>query len=398
MNQTLKTLRVLILVLFLLLAVLAEAQSLRSVMVNACSGGGSEGENEYVVLYNSGGDFVVSSGDFQLRYSNSFPATTTYSDSFLSSGNAGYVNALNAYLNGTCDFNFLNATNADTIRAGSYFVVMYEAPTDTPDFSYWCGSSTGDIPVLFSIDPSWNVNGNFVNAPSNYRNLRVILPGDTQDFRYTNGWSSNADGNYVTWNDTGAASAYANYSSCAPDDNLALPIELLHFGYIWQPLGAQIFWSTATEINNSGFRIEFSTDGTLWTEAGFVPGAGNSEVLHEYTFQMPLMQTQFYVRFIQLDFNGDQNYSPLLFVRENGNNNTPTIRVFPEQGYFSIGGFDEAIDFVAISCFTGEDIVIDISRFPNTDYLPLPFLKPGIYVLSAVSRYKRVNQKFIISQ
>ncbi len=63
-----------------------------------------------------------------------------------------------------------------------------------------------------------------------------------------------------------------------------LPVELTSFTAETALRGVQLRWSTATEINNFGFDIERSTDGSLFSKIGFVSGNGNSNATKHYSF------------------------------------------------------------------------------------------------------------------
>src|SRR5580704_6146810 len=63
-----------------------------------------------------------------------------------------------------------------------------------------------------------------------------------------------------------------------------LPINLLSFSGICNMRNVDLKWSTATEINNSYFTIQKSADGISWQSIGRVEGAGNSLMLHIYSF------------------------------------------------------------------------------------------------------------------
>jgi hypothetical protein len=308
MNNLLRSLRFFLWLLFILLAIVSKAQHLRSVMANACSGGGSEGENEYAILFNDSLPLAIDGQHIDFRYGNSFPASVTHTDSFWANGNAGFVNALNTYLNGSCDFSFVNGTTSDSIPVNSYFFIMYRAPTDTIDYSAWCGQGIGDVYVLFSKDQSWSRSGNFVNTPSSTRYFRTNLNGTVENYNYTNGWTSNKDGNYITWNDTGAAQQYLNYSNCKPNNLTALPVQIISISMVEGAIFNELHWRTASEINNEGFFVEYLKN-EEWMSIGFVPGAGTSDLTNSYEFILPKNDLTSWYRLKQIDFDGGLSYS-----------------------------------------------------------------------------------------
>lgn len=76
-----------------------------------------------------------------------------------------------------------------------------------------------------------------------------------------------------------------------------LPVNLLY--YIC--LKKEIKWSTASEINNDYFTIEYSTDGVNWKSRGVITGQGNSSEINKYS--NPVTQNGYY-RVTQTDYDG----------------------------------------------------------------------------------------------
>ncbi|HQW42085.1 MAG TPA: FG-GAP-like repeat-containing protein [Flavobacteriales bacterium] len=92
-----------------------------------------------------------------------------------------------------------------------------------------------------------------------------------------------------------------------------LPIQLL-----WQHVkctssGALLEWSTATEQNCSGFEVERSLDAEQWEQVGFVGGAGNSAVQHEYNYEDAMVPNGVvYYRLRQIDLDGSFDVLPIM--------------------------------------------------------------------------------------
>ena len=64
-------------------------------------------------------------------------------------------------------------------------------------------------------------------------------------------------------------------TSCA-----IIPVELKSFNYKLENNSIVLRWTTATEINNQGFKV--FREGN---EIGFIPGAGTTTELREYSFK-----------------------------------------------------------------------------------------------------------------
>jgi hypothetical protein len=94
-----------------------------------------------------------------------------------------------------------------------------------------------------------------------------------------------------------------------------LPVDLTDFSAKAFTNSVQLRWSTVSEINNSYFEIERSTDGEIWISLGQVAGAGNSDELNTYAFADMNPESGInYYRLKQADFNGDVHYSELIEV------------------------------------------------------------------------------------
>ncbi|MCB9288654.1 MAG: T9SS type A sorting domain-containing protein [Lewinellaceae bacterium] len=94
-----------------------------------------------------------------------------------------------------------------------------------------------------------------------------------------------------------------------------LPVELTTFTARPTRKGAELYWATATELNNDYFSIERSTDGKHFSEIGRVAGFGTTQEEHHYTFTdlTPAKGLNYY-RLNQRDFDGGQEYSKVVSV------------------------------------------------------------------------------------
>lgn len=90
----------------------------------------------------------------------------------------------------------------------------------------------------------------------------------------------------------------------------ALPVELSSFTASANGNNVVLYWSTVSEVNNSGFNIERKIAGTSnWTLVGNVSGNGTSTMSHNYTFTDRNIATGNYnYRLRQIDYNGNFEY------------------------------------------------------------------------------------------
>ena len=92
--------------------------------------------------------------------------------------------------------------------------------------------------------------------------------------------------------------------------NIPLPVELSGFTSVINRNDVVLNWSTASEINNSGFDIERSAvDNNKWIKVGYVRGNGSSGLINNYTFEdKGLNSGKYLYRLKQIDFNGNFEY------------------------------------------------------------------------------------------
>lgn len=98
-------------------------------------------------------------------------------------------------------------------------------------------------------------------------------------------------------------------------DVVPVPVELISFSATTDSKNVNLNWSTATEINNSGFEIERRYDKTDWLEIGFVPGHGTTTEKQNYSYIDQNVNAGIYsYRLKQVDFDGTFEYSNEILV------------------------------------------------------------------------------------
>ena len=178
-----------------------------------------------------------------------------------------------------------------------------------------------------------------VGTASDYVLLyRAGTSGDFSDIT-TGNTTSNTD----RVNFTGISLSEGYYTIGTKDDaNSPLPVEMLDFTAHKVERGVQLHWQTATEINNSHFEVEWSTDGSdftpnasseSWIKIRTVQGRGTTNEAQEYGFlhtypangenyyrlrqvDLPAGQTGFdgaweYSKTIQINYELSTDHAPL---------------------------------------------------------------------------------------
>lgn len=92
-------------------------------------------------------------------------------------------------------------------------------------------------------------------------------------------------------------------------DSITLPVELSAFSASVNNHDVILSWTTASELNNSGFDIERKAANSSWIKIGNVPGNGTTTIPSYYSFTDKSLSTGRYnYRLKQIDFNGHFEY------------------------------------------------------------------------------------------
>ena len=284
------------------------------VLINACSGSCSEGDNEIIFMNSGSYSIPVSPANIIVKYDNVSPAAVTFTDAFTT--NAAFINTMNTTAG--CGTLFFDAMAVGTIPDSTIFMVMRNTACYGYDFAAFCGY--GPVYVLFSTDASWTTSGNFSNSCTTTRYFR-------SDFSATCGagsvidysWdpcllTSNGDGDAISFpQGGGAANSYFN-NGCTPPVTI-LPIELLSFEAVRNGDNVKLEWVTASESNNSFFTIERTIDGLEYENITMVQGAGNStSAIHYSAIDPAPYRGLSYYRLKQTDYDGKHSWSSLVPV------------------------------------------------------------------------------------
>ncbi|MBK8566446.1 MAG: hypothetical protein IPN76_24700 [Saprospiraceae bacterium] len=130
-----------------------------------------------------------------------------------------------------------------------------------------------------------------------------------------------------------ATSVIANAQASLPVELTALTAKLIDDQIV------HLKWQTASELNNAGFEIESSIDGSVWEKIGFVAGYGNSSHLNHYEFfdSQPISNGSIYYRLRQIDTDGHAELTEVVVVKFSSvpSNSQLSIIPNPSSGFSS---------------------------------------------------------------
>jgi choice-of-anchor B domain-containing protein len=162
--------------------------------------------------------------------------------------------------------------------------------------------------VILSTTTSTTVQGATTGTPEGEYKFGYHVPGS-----YTLRVSKSG---YITQNiPVTLANGTLTYNAVALQPPPA-PVELIHFdAQATAQRTAQLQWATASERDNLGFDIEYSTDAITWKSIGWVPGKGDSDQEVNYNFETNTLAIgTHYFRLHQRDEDGKTEYSDIRSV------------------------------------------------------------------------------------
>jgi hypothetical protein len=223
-------------------------------------------------------------------------------------------------------------------------------------------NSSVDVPLSFSLDPSWVTDKCQLAAFIQNLDTKEILQGDKV---------------WIT-------------------DLTPVPVELVSFTAAVIDDGVVLKWATASELNNHGFEIERSVDGTEFYTVAFIKGAGTTTEGREYSFTDNVEHKggeTFYYRLKQVDLDGRVEYSDIVQVEfevpidfalhqnyPNPFNPTTTIKyTVPQTSLVTIKVYD----------LTGQEVVSLVNEVKEAGIYDLEFdaqnLASGVYLYRMIA-------------
>lgn len=143
------------------------------------------------------------------------------------------------------------------------------------------------------------------------------------------------NGNDATLNNFALTGTTSNFTDAVSTNCSVVPVKFALFEGKVNNAAINLHWQTATEINNAGFDVERSSNGTSgWQVIGTVAGKGNSVQLNDYTFtdNNPLSGVNYY-RLNQKDLDGNSSYSKIISVAFSS---ASTNRLYPTMAVSKI--------------------------------------------------------------
>ena len=169
----------------------------------------------------------------------------------------------------------------------------------------------------------------------------------------------------------------------------------------------ELNWVTASEINNSGFQIERSIDGTNYQSIGWVEGHGTSTVTNDYMYSdlTAIPGIVYYYRLKQVDVDGNFAYSNIASASLTGDKGFTLTGLYPNPAtsQVSIGVISNvsANATVKLTDILGRDVLTQdwtLSVGYNTNVFDVSSMAAGTYVVTIQSGNAKATKHLVITK
>ncbi|MFA6924048.1 MAG: hypothetical protein WC223_07315 [Bacteroidales bacterium] len=218
-----------------------------------------------------------------------------------------------------------------------------------------------------------------------------------------------------TWREVAPSEVTSSYVLLSPvnsfqrtrwtlgDSGSPLPVELLSFYGIYENNKVNLYWATASEINNDYFVVERSTDLKNFETIATVKGHGNYNGTLKYTAtdENP-SQGVVYYRLKQNDYDGKYKYSDVIEVNTNANTN----KLISEQPYFNGNEIEINVENISTPSLNVEIFTINGSLVYRNTYTTLKndskikinsgnFARGAVYFIRISDDRESIVKKFV---
>ncbi len=162
--------------------------------------------------------------------------------------------------------------------------------------------------------------------------------------------------------------------------NNVLPVELVFFDLKKKKDKVCATWKTASELNNEGFELQRSVDGSDWQTLTLVKGNGTTSVPKEYHFDdaSPFSGINYY-RLVQRDFDGRYEIFPARVIE--WDTDFVQLQVYPNPVHCSARiGIAGNLPIDSFKLYDAAGNQLPVSLIDHNE-LDLSGLDPGIYFL-----------------
>lgn len=199
---------------------------------------------------------------------------------------------------------------------------------------------------------------------------------------------------------TGNFTGFSQFMLVSP--TTVVPVRLLSFDATANKNSVTLNWATAQEMNNKGFTVERSTNGTSFEKIGWVTGKLNS-VQASYSFNDNYVQpnTVYYYRLRQVDADGKEELSPVRQVRISKSGISVTVSPVPARSVMNvyINGTAQA---ASVNLVNAQGQLVkswtSVNAYNSAYSLDVSNLPSGVYVLNITLPEEKIVKKVVIEK
>jgi hypothetical protein len=281
------------------------------------------------------------------------------------------------------------------------------------DGEYWKISDGNGTPsgATATIGLSWGIESDVSPFTSEREELQVMAWNDAIS-SWDNYGGINFSGGNTQSEGTFDASAVISFSENiitlgSSDPANALPVELLNFEAKPRETTVELFWQTASEINNDYFTLLRSKDGDYFEEIAVIPGAGQSSSMldYEYFDERPYSGLSYY-KLMQTDFDGTEVDLGIVLVKMENSDGALTITAYPnpfgtEPININIAGLNsnESTELILIDQFGkyiySQKVQADDSGYLDVEIKSSQSWNSGLYIIRLITEKGLLQNKVI---
>jgi hypothetical protein len=356
---------------------------------NAFGNGMDLGGAQYVVYNNTGSSVDLT---------NLLPSSTYHFAVFEYNGTGDLIRYLATSLTGAA-----STSSAPIVVAGGINAVTSSGQMV---LSWTNGSGSGRIVVMkegsaITATPAdmsvYPANAAFKSGSQMAAGEYVVYAGNSNTVTIT-GLTNNVLYHYRIFEYNGSAAPVYNNAAAvigSATPSSALPITLLYFNAKEAAGSVQLKWATAQERTNDYFIIERSMDGANYEGIKTIAGAGNSNVILEYSYTDASISAEgkIYYRLKQADLDGKFTYSSVQVVTLNGNEK---INVYPNpvRDQFKVD-LPAGISNAVLHIYDAKGMLVSVQRIVDGQTVSTNGWNSGSYYLLIKSGDKQFRTTIV---
>jgi hypothetical protein len=185
---------------------------------------------------------------------------------------------------------------------------------------------------------------------------------------------------------TGSFSPFAFGNSATP-----LPVELISFNATCMNDFIQIKWTTASEKNNKMFELYKSDNAIDWSLIHITDGQGDKASETNYQFMDSKKQAAYY-RLKDIDFDGIENWSQIIFADCESNASKTEIYPNPAQDFIKVITEIDEKTTLRILSLDGR-ILKTLPLISNQTLVDIKSLISGVYIVEIINQTSKITFK-----